>query len=67
MTYSELTCKKGLKMKERVLIHKESGELHLFTNTTTLLKVELSYWFLAYDVEYIDNWDDEDYQELGEL
>ena len=54
-------------MKERVLMHKESGELYLFTNTTTLLKVVLSYWFLAYDVEYIDSWNDEDYQELGEL
>lgn len=54
-------------MKERVLMHKETGELYLFTNTTTLLKVKLSYWFLAYDVEYLDAWNDECFIDLGLL
>lgn len=54
-------------MRERVLMHKESGELFLFTNTTTLLRVKLSYWFLSYDVEYRDSWNDDDFIELGFL
>ena len=54
-------------MKEKVLIHKETGELYLFTNTTTLLKVKLEFWFLVYGDLYINDWDDKCFIELGFL
>lgn len=59
--------KTGNKMKEKVLIHKETGELYLFTNTTTLLKVKLEFWFLVYGDLYINDWDDKCFIELGFL
>lgn len=54
-------------MKERVLMHKETGELYLFTNTTTLLKVKLEFCFLAYGDLYINDWDERNFIDMGLL
>lgn len=59
--------KTGNKMKEKVLIHKETGELYLFTNTTTTLKINLEFWFLISGDRYYGSWNERDFIELGEL
>lgn len=48
-------------------MHKETGELYLFTNITELLSVECIFWFLTDGDKYYTTWDDEDFIALGEL
>ena len=53
-------------MKERVLIHKESGALVVKTNKFDD-ELPTSFVFLDYNGFYIAEWVDDDFEDLGEL
>ena len=53
-------------MKERVLMHKDSGCLCVLTNKFWG-EVHMSIAFIDYNGRYLAEWDDEDFIDLGFL